>query len=398
MRISTAEIFGNGIGTINDRQGELSRVQQQLATGRRMLTPSDDPSGAVQALKFRERIAAVEQFARNASLGSNRLEQEETVLAQMSDAVSRVRELTLQAANATQSNESRAAIAREIRQVTAGLVDAANSRDANGEYLFAGNRTGSRPFVQNASGAIEYLGDAAQRRIALSPDRSVAVGDSGEIFMNLPQGNGRFSVTPAADNSGTGRVVGAEIIDPTAIDGSTFRIEITAEGGYEVYDAADDLVASGPVAADQAIDIGGRRILLEGSPAPGDRFDVAPAGRVSLFDAVDAIAAALEQPRNGPAQRAQLQHGIDRGLENLDQALSRLLEVRTDVGARLNTIDSQGIVNDDQKLQLQTLLSSIEDLDFAEAISRFNLQQVALQAAQQTYVQLGRLSLFDFLR
>lgn len=398
MRISTAQIFGNGIGAINDRQGDLSRVQQQLATGRRMLSPSDDPSGAVQALKFRERIAAVEQYARNADMGANRLGQEETVLAQMADSVRRVRELTLQAANATQSNESRAAIAREIRQVADGLLDFANSRDANGEYLFAGNRSGSRPFVQNASGGVDYLGDGAQRRIALSPDRSIAVGDSGEIFMSLPEGNGRFTVTPAASNSGTGRVAGAEVIDPTDVDAASFRIEITAEGGYEVFDAEDELVAAGPVAAGQAIDIGGRRVLLEGSPAAGDRFDVGPAGQVSLFAAVDAIAAALEQPRGGGADRALLQHATDRGLENLDQALSRLLEVRTDVGARLNTIDSQGIVNDDQKLQLETLLSSIEDLDFAEAISRFNLQQVALQAAQQTYVQLGRLSLFDFLR
>ena len=398
MRISTAQIFGNGIGAINDRQGDLSRTQQQLATGRRMQSPSDDPSGAVQALKFRERIAAVEQYARNADMGANRLEQEETVLAQMAESVRRVRELTLQAANATQTNESRAAIAREIREVADGLVDLANSRDANGEYLFAGNRSGSRPFVQNASGGVDYLGDGAQRRIALSPDRSVAVGDSGDIFMTVPEGNGRFTVTPAATNSGTGRVTGAEVIDPTDVDDASFRIEITAEGGYEVFDADEELIAAGPAASGQAIDIGGRRVLLEGSPAPGDRFDVGPAGRVSLFEAVDAIASALEQPRGSGADRALLQHATDRGLENLDQGLSRLLEVRTDVGARLNTIDSQGIVNDDQKLQLQTLLSSIEDLDFAEAISRFNLQQVALQAAQQTYVQLGRLSLFDFLR
>jgi flagellar hook-associated protein 3 FlgL len=75
-----------------------------------------------------------------------------------------------------------------------------------------------------------------------------------------------------------------------------------------------------------------------------------------------------------------------------------VLELRTSVGARLNTIDSQGLVSEDQTLQLKAALSSIEDLDYAEAISRFNLQQVALQAAQQTYVQLGRLSLFDFIR
>ena len=398
MRISTAEIFGNGISAIQRQQGALSRTQQQLATGRRILSPSEDPGGAVQALKLRERVAAVEQYGRNATLATNRLSAQESVLAQMGEALQRARELTVQAANATQTTESRAAIAREIRQISSALLDAANTRDSSGEYLFAGYRSGSRPFVRDGNGQVEYLGDAGQRRVALSPDRSVAVGDSGQAWMGIPQGNGVYTVTPAPDNTGTGRIGGAEISDPTAVTRATFTLEFTAEDAWRVLDAAGTELATGSFAAGQAIDVAGRRITLAGQPAAGDRFEIAPAGVTSLFAIVDELAAALEAPVPTPASAARRDHAINVALGDIDQALARTLELRTGVGARLNTIAAQGVINEDQTLQLQTALSSIEDLDYAEAISRFNLQQVALQAAQQTYVQLGRLSLFDFIR
>lgn len=398
MRISTSEIFGNGINAIQRQQGQLTRTQAQLATGRRILNPSEDPGGAVQALKLRERVAAVEQYARNASLATNRLEGQETVLSQMGDALQRARELTVQAANATQTGESRAAIAREIRQLGDLLLDAANTRDASGEYLFAGFRSGNRPFVRDPAGQVEYLGDGGERRIALSPDRSVAVGDSGTAWMGIPRGNGVYGVTPAAGNTGAARVNTAEITNPADVGPDSYTLEFTSPEAWALRGAAGDLLATGDYASGQAIDVGGRRIVLTGAPAAGDRFDIAPAGVTSLFAITDGLAAALEAPVAAPGDAARRDHGVNVALADIDQAIARVLELRTGVGARLNTIESQGVINEDQKVQLQTALSSIEDLDYAEAISRFNLQQVALQAAQQTYVQLGRLSLFDFIR
>ncbi|MCC5863309.1 MAG: flagellar hook-associated protein FlgL [Gammaproteobacteria bacterium] len=398
MRISTAQVFSGGISAIQRQQGELANVQRQLATGRRILSPSDDPGGAVQALKLRERVAQLQQYDRNATLATNRLQLQETVLTQMGESLQRVRELTVQAANGAQTNESRAAIAREIRQLSEGLLDQANTRDASGEYVFAGYRSGNRPFVRDASGAVEYLGDGGQRRVALSPDRTVAVGDSGLSWMNIPFGNGVFRATPEETNAGTARVNVAEVTDPTAIVGTTLTLTFDTPESWTLTDPSGAAVATGSYTAEAAIEYAGRRIVLSGTPEAGDSFTLGPAGAGSLFEMVDRLATTLETPRNTAAGGALRDQAITAALEDMDQALGRVLELRTSVGARLNTIDSQLAVNDDQKLQLQTALSEVEDLDFAEAISRFNLQQVALQAAQQTYVQLGRLSLFDYLR
>jgi flagellar hook-associated protein 3 FlgL len=398
MRVSSNAIYRTGIEAIQRGQNELARTQLQLSSGKRILTPADDPNGAVHALQLRQQIASVEQFGRNANYAMARLQQEENVLQQMGDALQRVRELTVQAANASQTNESRRAIAVELRQIRTALVDTANTRDANGEYLFAGYRSTSRPFIDDASGQIEYLGDSGQRFLALSPDRQVAVGDSGDVFTTVPRGNGVFVVTPAPANTGSSWVRTTEVVDPAAITAESYTINMVSATGYEVLDSSAAVVATGTWSSGQAIDIAGRRILLDGVPAAGDSFSVNPAGSDSLFAMVDDLIGSLEDTTFDNASRARLNNDLGLALQNLDQSLGRVLEVRTRVGARLNTVESQGIVDEERMLQLKTTLSQVEDLDYAEAISRFALQQAALESAQQAYAQMSRLSLFDFIR
>lgn len=398
MRISTAQIFQNGVAAMQGRQSDLAKTQQQLATGKRMLTPADDPAGSVQALKLHERIASIEQYDRNADEAATRLAQEEAVLSSIGGSLNRVRDLAIQAANASQTPESRQAIARELRQISVGLLDAANSRAANGEYMFAGFRSANQPFLLGPDGTVDYVGDDGQRHIELAPGRSVAIADSGRAFMTVPRGNGVFVVTPDAANTGSARITDAALFDRPAYTAEPYTIEMTAPDAYEILDGGGAVVASGAYASGHGIDFGGMRIVLEGEPAAGDRFEIEPGSTASIFAIVDELAAALETPPGTPGERALLTHRTTTALLDIDQAIGRVLELRTEVGARMNMIDSQETVNGDQALHLTTALSAIEDLDYAEALARFGLQHAALQAAQQTYVQTARLSLFDWLR
>ncbi len=309
----------------------------------------------------------------------------------------RIRELAVQGANATQSDQSRAAIAKEVRQLADSLLQTANTRDANGEYLFAGYRTASTPFVHNATGEVEYLGDTGQRKVALSGTSKVAINDGGDAFMTIPRGNGRFLVTPADSNTGTATVSAADVLDPGALDGAGYDIVMVTDSTYEVRDSGGTVVTSGSYAPDQAIDFGGRRIVLTGTPAAGDTFQVTPAGTSSLFATVDRLANALETGGGDAAAQARLTQSVNQSISDLDQALGRVLDLRTSVGARLDTVDNQNSSNADRLVQTQSALSAVEDLDYASAISRFQLQQTAIQAAQQTYVQMGHLSLFNYL-
>jgi len=114
MRLSSVQIFQQGISAILDQQAKVQHTQQQLATGKRVLTPSDDPAAAVQILDITENLAQIDQYNRNGDLAEGQLALEESVLGDIGNVLQRVRELIVQANNASQSPETRSSAATEI--------------------------------------------------------------------------------------------------------------------------------------------------------------------------------------------------------------------------------------------------------------------------------------------
>jgi flagellar hook-associated protein 3 FlgL len=264
--------------------------------------------------------------------------------------------------------------------------------------------------VAGAGGQVEYQGDQGQRSLQISAVRQVPVGDSGfDVFMSVPNGNGTFFVQDDPGNSGTGVIDAGSVVDAGAWVPDTYTIEFAdnsaGERVYQIVGAVTGnvLPASGNVddapvyRSGEAISFNGIQTSIQGVPEAGDRFVVEPSARRDLFGIYAGLADALEAPVPNGAARARLNNAVNRALVDLDQGLGRLLDTQATLGARLNTVDTQRNINESQILQLRTNISGIEDLDYAEAISRFNLQQAALQAAQQTYVQVQRLTLFNFL-
>jgi flagellar hook-associated protein 3 FlgL len=402
MRVSTTQIFRNGISAIQNNQLDLTRTQLQLASGKRMLSPADDPTGAVQALQFRSGVEKTQQYQRNSDVLEHRLQLSEGTLAAVGEGLQRVRELALAGNNGTQSNETRRYLAGEIRHILDELLQFANTRDANGEYIYAGHSSLTQAFSLGAGGAVSYNGDDGQRQLQISPVRQVAIGDSGQrVFMDIPDGNGTFAVHDDPANTGGGVIDAGTVVDFAAWVPDDYTIsfdEVDGELFYEVTDGGGSTIL-GPVpfGEGEAIRFNGVETRILGTPKAGDNFSLRPSQNQDLFTTYRQLAEALEAPVTDDASRARLNNAVNRALVDLDQGLERVLEVRASLGARLQTVDSQRSVNEDVLLQLRTMLSNVEDLDYAEAISRFNLQQVALQAAQQTYVQVQRLSLFNFL-
>jgi len=396
-RLSTLQIYQSGISTILSKQAELARTQQELATGKKILSPSDDPAGAIKVLDIEEDIRLVDQYQRNASLAESQLAVEETTLSSVTTVLQRVRELAVQANNASLSPDDRAAVAVEVRARLDELVALANTRDGNDEYIFAGFQSQTQPFTRQG-GAVSYSGDDGQRFLDIAAGAQVAVRDSGSrVFLSVPAGNGSFDFAPDPSNSGTAVVAESSadasfVRDDYAISFS--QATPTDPVTYTVTDSSAAVVASGSYAAGDAISFNGARVVIEGEPADGDVINIDGAPRQSVFQTLDDIASALE---NAGSNGAPVNNALASGLNNLDQAIGNVLEVQTDVGVRLNRIESQQAINEDFNLQLQTTLSDVQDVDFAEAISKLNLQLVALQAAQQTYVTTQRLSLFDYL-
>lgn len=400
MRLSTAQIFQQGISNILNQQAQLQKTQQQLASGLRVTTPADDPIAAVQILDLTEDLSQLDQFQRNGNLAEGQIALADTVLQDVTDVLQRVRELTVQANNATQTPETRRAIATEMEGRLDELVSLANTRDANGEFVFAGFQAQTQPFSRSG-GDVVYNGDEGQRFLQVAPNTQLAVRDSGRaVFMDIPAGNGSFDIRATAGNAGTAVVDASSAAANYQRDAYTITFSQATPADpvtFEVTDSSAGVVASGPYDSGANITFNGASVTFEGTPADGDSFTVPAAPRQDVFSSVQNIIDSLKSSTTGPAASAAVNNAVASGLGNLDQALGRMLEQQADLGVRLNRIDSLRESNDAFTLQLQETLSEVRDLDVTEAISRLNLQLVALQAAQQSYVRIQGLSLFNFL-
>lgn len=400
MRLSTTQFYQQGLTAMQNQQSKLQKTEHHLATGLRIMSPADDPSGAVLALNLNDNIAAIGQFERNASVAENQLSLEENVVSSVTDVLQRVRELSIQGNNATNSNESRRAIGIEINERLDEMLALANSRDASGEYLFSGYRVDSPPFTQSA-GNFSYNGDNGQRHVQIGEGTQIAIRDSGRaVFQEIPSGNGSFEVSAGTSNTGSGVIGQSGLVGSFVPDTYTVTFGATAVDGsvsYQVTDSALTVVSSGNYSDGESIKFSGAQITLSGQPANGDTFTVQPSKNQDIFSTVKSIADALINPASTQADTTAFHNTMAQGLSNLDQAMTHMSEVRSGIGARLNNIDAQRNINADFQLQLEKVLSETVDLDYADAISEFNLQLTSLQAAQQVYVKTQELSLFRFL-
>lgn len=396
MRVSTSGAYASGLSAMQRLQAALDQTQRQISSGRRILTPSDDPLAAARALEIRESIGRLEQFDRNANVANNRLSLEESALGSVNNVLQRVRELALQANNATQSNESRRLIATEMRQNLDQLLQTANQKDGNGSYLFSGNLESTTP-VTRMGAAFAYNGDQGQRYIQIGEGRQVADGDSGAaVFFNIRNGNGSFSLAPFAGNTGSGVLGPGSVVDPTAWDQSEYRVRFLDQTNYRVLDSNNDVVTTGTYQPGDTLAFSGVEFTLNGQPEAGDRFAVLPSRNQDVFSVVDQLATALETGSTDPASQAALNNALNAGIQNIDQAIGNILDVRIQVGSRLAAIENQVDSNSAFALNYRDTLASIEDLDYAEALSRLSLEVTTLEAAQQSFIRTQSLSLFNY--
>ena len=398
MRVTQALNQAQFLAEIHTLESNLSQTQSQITSNQSFTTASQNPTAAGSVNNYNQALAQSKQYVTNSNSAQTRLSTEDSTLSQVQSQLQSLRDLALEANNSSLSAQDRSAIATQATQIQASLVGLANTQDGNGEYLFGGFSSQTQPFTQTAGGAT-YNGDQGQRQVQIAAGQTVADGDSGyAVFNQIPTGNGTFAAAPAAANTGTG-VLGATTVSPAAgaYDGGTYSINFTAPGTYEVRDSANALVTSGTYTDGNSISFRGVQVTLTGQPAAGDSFSVAPSTNQSLFTTVQNIVSALQVGGSTSQATAQLNNAMAIGLNNIDQALSSLSNVRASVGARLNSITTQQSVAGTQQIQLQSSISSLQSLDYASAITTLDQQNTTLSAALQAYTITQGLSLFKYL-
>jgi flagellar hook-associated protein 3 FlgL len=398
MRISTAGMHYNALTAMMEQQTSLSKLQNQIATGRRVQTPADDPVAAVHILELSRALQESEQFKANSDVATNRLTLEEQALADVTSLLHKVRELTVQANSASIDDASRKLIATEVRGRLGELVDIANRRDANSEYLFSGYSTQTQPFARTA-GSVSYAGDQGNRLLQVGPSQRVPDSHSGfDAFMNVAEGNGTFVLGAADSNTGTGSVAGGSVTNRSAWIPDDYTLRFTAPGAWEVVDSANVQVTTGTFTGEtDTISFRGISVSITGQPAANDEFQISRSRTEDLFTTLNDLVATLERPAGNATARAQIATDLGGTLQQLDKSLDHVLSVRAEVGTRLSSLENAANAREDQVVELERMRSDLRDLDYAEAVTKMNQQLVALQAAQLSYSRISQLSLFNYM-
>lgn len=537
MRVSTSMVYNIANVSLHKTQSAMNRTNEQISTGKRVLSPADDPVAATNILKLNQQLGRLEQFDKNINIAQNNLELEEATLDSVMNIVQRMNELTVQAGNTgTLTASNYKALAAEVDTRIDELLNLMNTRNASGQYIFGGHQGSTQPFERDDDNFF-YRGDQGEKRIQISENVTVPVTDNGrKVFMDIPSAHPTFTTraNPANQAQPPASISVGQVVDEdawadiypddlvitfnarSAIDPAGSNFTVTERSSGKV------LVANEPFTPGQEIEVGGVSFAIDGQPFPGtpaepaslplnvddpvdfsatpatvvltvggvsetlvldqpvsneaelfaalsstaetvagsgadrnaarlanlgltlvpgeglvsargenitvrngnaatddvfgldttgagtttengvpavggDRFSVNATPNQGLLTTLSRLSNAMKNVEDNPESKAELSGLIAQTLSNLDNSLTSLGTTQGALGARLNTLDSTRELNLDTKLYSEQLLSDLQDLDYAEASTRLAMESMVFSAAQQSFVKVSQLSLFNFL-
>ena len=404
MRISTQSFYEQSKTSMGSLQSNLLRVQQQIGAMTKILTPSDDPLGATRALAVSQSIALNAQYAASRSQTTQTLTMEESALQSTTTVLQNVKGLLIQAGG-TLTDTDRVTIATTLQSNLDQLQGLANTDDGNGQFLFAGFKSGSAPFVRQADGSISYAGDQGQRQTQVDVSRQMAGTDDGRsVFQTVPSGAGYVSESAAA-NTGSGVFSATSVVDASNVNyGKDFLISFPTATTFQVDTvpaSSSALVPATTYTAGSPITFGGLQMSISGVPSAGDSVNVATAKNAGsdVFATLNSVIKALKIPTDngGPPAQAKVLNALSTANRKITNALDNVLTVRASIGSRLQELDALGVTGDTRSLSDKSYLSDLQDLDYGSAITEFYQRQTALQASQRTFVKIQQVALFNYL-
>ena len=301
MRLSTNTIYQTGITRISELQSEQSRLQSQIASGKRILTPSDEPLGASRSIDISNSQAMNTQYTKNRDIANTNLTDLDTSLGSITEQLVSDKTILVGSAGTLTANQ-RSVLAINLTSSLNALIGLANTQDASGNYLYSGYQTKTKPFTATATGAT-YNGDSNQQYLQVDGQRQMVVN------------------------------------------------------------------------------------------APGD--SVFQANGNDVFSTYSNLIAVLNDPT---ANSAAVSAAVTTALSGIQTATDTVAISRSAVGTKMNELDALNNVGESRNLEYTQALSSLQDLDYAQALSDVSQKQTILDAAQKSFVKITSLSLFDYVK
>jgi flagellar hook-associated protein 3 FlgL len=391
--------------TMNTCYSDLAYVEEQIATGKRILKTSDDPVGTAKLIQLKSQLAQENQYKSNINDGTSFMNVTDTAMSSMYTAMQRVRELALEASSDTMSASDRVSTFEETDQLLREVVSLLNT-NYNGSYVFGGSQSQIEPYSVETSdaGTVDNYSSLAMAYY----DGSGGTGTSVQLN-NAFDGSAIGDILPGT--------VSIKIGSTTYTEGTDYTVDyvngtITPLNADLAIDVSDGGTFSGPnytsggVAitfeyVGEAKDIYGNtvsntgdvsRTIENGNTAviniSGDELTKNSDDGTDLIDSMIKLEQSL---LNNDTD------GIETGIANIDSGMECITSSQSKNGAMINRFESVLSRNQSQITETTSLISDIEDVDTATAATDYSLKETVYNAALKSAASILNLSLFDYL-
>jgi len=395
MRISTATFQNDAVSQMDALQAAMASTQQDLSTGLKVRTASDNPTGMAQVNQMNVLVSASVQYVTNSNTAQTNLQLEEQAMTDASNVMQSANSLAVEANNSALTAAQRQNIATQLQQELQSLISIGNRTDSAGNYLFAGFASSTTPFTQSGSN-VSYNGANAVVQVQISENQSLSMGDTGATaFMNIPAGNGTFVTAAGAANTGTAAISPGTVQDPSQWVPDTYTLSFTDPTTYQITDSGGNVVGSGTYKDGDTISFNGAQVSVSGNPAAGDTFTISPAGKQSAFAALSNLISTLNSTT---LNNGQLATQISAAIQQINNSITNFSNVSASVGARLNAITTEQSAAATNQTNLKINIGDIVNTDYTASTTQLSTEELALQAAQASYASIAKLSLFQFLQ
>jgi len=429
MPISTKTFNEQAIRGFSRLTEQVNSYQEQIATGKKDLRPSQDPVAAARLASVKELEADVKRFTDNIGAAKTRLSLADTVLESIQTIMIRANELGIQAANGTNSQLDRQAIRAEVDQLRESMIGLANTADDRGQALFGGLVMRGTPFVMDRTGAVAYTGDSGQSAVLAADGLMLATGISGaEAFMRVETPTGPVSVFDIFANLSATIDTAEKAETAMSVSGGRVRLEVdtsrdpqlhaftingplgSARISVELVSGAGDALVDAINAMSHATGLqaeadtntqaviltaeGGGTISFSDYDIAGIRVATTPITTGMTITPLDELNTA-----SGPGRIfAHANYAIAKSIGMIQSGIEHLALQRAYIGANYNAADMQSEALARKALVVAETRSGIEDADIAEVISKLQSLLVNRDASQQAFAKLSQQTLFDYLR
>lgn len=400
MRISTSQFYRDQAAAINKRYEEIGRLMMINERGEKLLLPSDDPVLASRAASITDSISQLKSYEQNEILSTGRVDFFKSSMDITVGATNQIISVIQSAENDTLSDDQRQVLAANLSTYMNVLLGAANTKDSNGDYIYAGFNGDAQPYiVQN--GSYQYQGTLDTTSITIGQNVNVLYAESGfTVFGQIPTGNGTFAITGSGSNTGTAYTTPGEIVNPGAYIADTYTLSFVTNGSgqlaYTISGVSSGQVIPPPPATiptnapayinGDDITFNGLTFNVTGTPDVGDSFQIAPSQNQNIFNSLQQLITLLQTPiGSSQTNLAAFHQSLGQLSGTFANAFDNFVDYRAQVGTRAQLIDAQKTANTEMRNNLISIKTNLIGVDETDIISQIAQQRLSLEVTAGTY-------------